>query len=116
MWRYAFYRNENGEEPVRAFLDSLNEKQRGKILQSIQILAELGPTMPFPYSSHIAGKLRELRPHYGKTLYRVLYFQDDQGVFVLLHAIEKRTAKLPESAIQIAQERLNHYLTHREGE
>jgi len=71
--------------------------------------------VPFPYSSHIEGKLRELRAHYGKTLYRVLYFQDGQGIFVLLHAIEKSTAKLPVNAIQIAQERLHHYLIRQKG-
>jgi hypothetical protein len=85
MWRYDFYRDDNGEEPVRIFLDSLNEKQRGKILQAFEILSGFGPTLPFPYSSHVEGKLRELRSHYGKTLYRGRCCKDREESLVFGH-------------------------------
>jgi phage-related protein len=115
MWSYEFYRDRKGDEPVREFILSLDQKPRGKVLQAIQILSEFGPTLPFPYSSQVEGKLRELRAHYGKTLYRILYYQDAQGIFILLHAFEKKTLKIPEREIKIARERMFDHQT-RKGE
>jgi phage-related protein len=108
MWDYEFYSDNRGHEPVKGFISSLDKKTRGKILQLIQILAEFGPALPFPYSSQVEGKLRELRAHYGKKLFRILYYQDSEGVFVLLHAFEKRSQKLPEREIRIGLERMIH--------
>jgi len=68
MWDYEFYQDEEGSEPVKDFLLSLDAKRRGKLLQIIQILSEFGHTLPFPYSSQVEGKIRELRTHYGRTL------------------------------------------------
>jgi phage-related protein len=115
MWSYEFYRDRKGEEPVREFILSLNKKARGKVLQAIQILAEFGPTLPFPYSSQVEGKLRELRAHYGNALYRLLYYQATDGTFILLHAFEKTTAKVPEREKRIARERMKEHQA-RKGE
>lgn len=115
MWRYEFYRTRQGDEPVREFILLLDKKKRGKVLQAIQILSEFGPTLPFPYSSHVEGKLRELRAHYGKALYRVLYYQDTHGTFILLHAFEKKTAKIPPREITVAQERRIDHQTRERG-
>lgn len=106
MWNYEFYRDAKGNEPVKNFLLSLDPKKRGKALQMIQILSEFGPNLPFPYSSQVEGKIRELRAHYGRTLYRILYYCDFEGVFVLLHIFEKRTNKIPEKELNIARDRM----------
>lgn len=100
---------------MREFLLSLNKKARGKVLQTIQILSEFGPNLPFPYSSQVEGKLRELRAHYGKTLYRILYYQDAQGPFILLHAFEKKTPKIPKREINIARERMVDHQIRKRG-
>ncbi len=114
MWRYEFYQDAEGNEPVKDFLLSLDAKRKGKLLQIIQILSEFGPNLPFPYSSQVEGKIRELRTHYGKTLYRILYYCDSEGVFVLLHAFEKRTKKIPEKELRIARVRMrNNYKKRR---
>jgi len=115
MWRYGFYQDREGEEPVREFILSLDKKARGKVLQAIQILSEFGPALPFPYSSHVEGKLRELRAHYGKTLYRILYYQDARGVFILLHAFEKKAPKIPKREIKIARDRMLDHQTRKRG-
>ena len=107
MWPVEFYQNEKGREPVKEFLLLLQPKPRGKVLQVIQILAEFGLALPFPYSSQVEGRVRELRARYGKNRYRVLYYCDANRVFVLLHACEKRSQKLPQREIRIAVERMN---------
>ena len=76
----------------------------------IRLLEEQGPTLPFPYSSQIRGKLRELRTRFGNKHFRVLYFGAPGRVFVLLHALSKRTTKLPAGDIVKAETRMKRYL------
>lgn len=56
------------------------------------------------YGHHLA----ELRCHYGRDLYRILY-QRSGNLFVLLHAIEKRTGQLPQADIDIAKARFEDF-------
>jgi hypothetical protein len=84
-WEVDFYEDEEGSCPVEEFLASLPDRHLGKVLQVIQLLEERGPNLPFPYSSQIQGKLRELRAHYGRVQYRILYYGNAHGVFVLLY-------------------------------
>jgi phage-related protein len=68
-------------------------------------LAEFGPALPFPSSSHVRDEIWELRPDGGKTHYRVLYFRTN-NVFVLLHAFIKPGAAIAEREIRIAEDRM----------
>lgn len=106
MWTYEFYQDEKGQAPVKNFLLSLSPKPRGKVLQAIRILSEFGIHLPFPYSSQVEGKLRELRARYSGNQYRILYYCDANRIFVLLHAFQKRTRKIPKREIRIAIERM----------
>jgi phage-related protein len=105
-WPIEFYEDEAGKRPVEEFLERLPEEHVGKILQVLQMLEEWGPRLPFPYSCQVEGRLRELRVHYGRTLYRVLYYGDAQRTFVLLHAFEKRSQAVPEAELRAAMKRL----------
>lgn len=100
--------DEKGSCPVEEFLGSLPDEHIGKVLQLIQMLVERGPNLPFPYSSQVEGKLRELRAHYGRIQYRVLYYGDVRGVFILLHAFRKQTAQIPEREKRLALQRLKN--------
>jgi phage-related protein len=107
-WIVDFYEDQKGSCPVEEFLDSLPDRHIGKVLQVIQMLEERGPNLPFPYSSQVEGKLRELRAHFGKVQYRILYYGDVRGVFILLHAFRKKTAQIPEREKRLALRRLNN--------
>ena len=109
-WAVAFYESDEDGSPVEVFLDTLNPSRRAKVLAVIRLLQEQGPTLPFPYSSQVRGRLRELRAHFGREQYRVLYFGAPGRVFVLLHAFGKRTAQTPERDIAIAEGRMQRHL------
>lgn len=51
----------------------------------------------------------------GSELYRVLYFGAPHRTFILLHALEKRTAKLSERDIKRAEMRMEHHLKNLRG-
>ncbi len=108
-WTVAFYESEEEGCPVQVFLDALDKKRRAKLLALVRLLEEEGPTLPFPYSSQVRGKIRELRAHHGNEQYRVLYFGAPGRVFVLLDAFEKRTGRVPKRHVRIAEARMHHY-------
>ena len=91
--------------------DGLAPERQEEIDDKIGLLNRMGsndPPLPFPHSSQVDGQLRELRCHYGRDLYRILY-QRSGNLFVLLHAIEKRTGQLPQADIDIAKARFEDF-------
>jgi phage-related protein len=73
------------------------------------------PHLPFPHSSQIEGELRELRCHYGRQLYRVLYRCSDR-LLVLLGVFAKRSAKVPDAEVRLAQERWEDFKTRMDAD
>lgn len=114
-WQVDFFVDERGHAPVEEYLTSLAIQHRAKTLALIKMLEQEGPNLPFPYSSQVRGKLRELRTQQGKDKLRILYFGDARRVFVLLHGIVKRSAKLPEEDIRIAEARMELHGRRLEG-
>lgn len=106
LWKVDFYEDTKGNAPVEEFLDGLTEKQRNKLVALIEKLREYGVGLPFPYSSQVRGRVRELRTRLGKARLRILYFADSNRTFILLHGVVKNTEKLEEAQIEIAEERL----------
>jgi phage-related protein len=102
-----FYRAADGSEPVNEFI----QKQKPAVqlaidrqVDRVNALDEEHPHLAFPHSSQIEGELRELRCHYGRVLYRILYRRSMQFV-VLLHIFEKHDDVVPEIDKAIARER-----------
>ena len=114
-WRVDFFTDERGSAPVEEYLTSLPVQHRAKILALIKMLEQEGPNLPFPYSSQIRGKLRELQSQLGKDKLRILYFGDVRRVFVLLHGTVKRSAQLPEEDVRIAEARMGLHGRRMEG-
>lgn len=107
----VYYRDRDGTEPVNDFIDQLSPECQEEIDYTISLLNRLvsnDPPLPFPHSSQVEGQLRELRCHYGRNLYRILYHRS-HNLFVLLHILEKRSQKLPATEIAIARERWSDF-------
>jgi hypothetical protein len=115
-WHVDFFVDERGHAPVEEYLTSLPVQHRAKVLALIKMLEQEGPNLPFPYSSQVRGKLRELRTQQGKDKLRVLYFGDARRMFILLHGIVKRSAQLPEEDIRVAESRMELHGRRLEGQ
>ena len=109
-WQIEFYEREGAGCPVRDFLNELDKPARAKVLALIRLLAEQGPALPFPYSSHVRGKIRELRTQHGRENLRVLYFGSSARAWVLLHGFIKRTRQTPVRDVTIAEARMTAYI------
>jgi phage-related protein len=103
----VYYRARDGSEPVNDFIDGLPVKAQVVLdnqIDRLNMLATAAPPLPFPHSSQVEGELRELRCHYGRQLYRVLYRRSG-NLFVLLHVFRKDSGKIPEADKQVARDR-----------
>lgn len=114
-WQVEFFVNEHGHAPVEDFLDGLPLQHRAKLVALIKMLEQEGANLPFPYSSQVRGKLRELRTQQGKDKLRIFYFGDANRAFILLHGLVKRSSQLPEEAIRIAEVRMALHGRREEG-
>jgi len=113
-----FYRDASGREPVREFLESLDDDSQAAIEHQIgrlNLLSDTTPHLPFPHSSQVDGELRELRCHYGRELYRILYRRSER-LLVLLHIFAKRSAKIDQRDVRIAQERREDFRTRMDAQ
>lgn len=102
-----FYRAADGRQPVAEFIEGLRPEIQVIIdaqIARVNMLDEVHSQLAFPHSSQIRGSLRELRCHYGSTLYRILYVQSGHFV-VLLHMIRKNSGQIPDADIRIAKQR-----------
>jgi len=100
----VYYRAVDGSEPIDQFIDRLTVKRQVALdnqIDRLNIVTPSNPHRPFPHSPQIEGKLRELRCHYGRELYRTLY-RRSRNLIVLLHIFRKDTGKTPQGEIEIA--------------
>ncbi len=114
-YQVIFYEKENGNEPVKEFLDSLNVKMKAKMFRTISILAENGPKLREPYSKPLRDGIFELRAKVGSDISRVMYFFVVGQTIVLTNGFIKKTARTPEREIETAIRYKNDYLL-RKGE
>jgi phage-related protein len=73
-------------------------------INEVNGLPDNAPPPPFPQTSQIDGRLRELRCHCGRSLYRILYRRSG-NLLVLLHVIRKDSRTVPRRDIELAQRR-----------
>jgi phage-related protein len=99
-----FYRNENGMEPVRDWLQSLNRDDRQRIGADIATV-EYGWPVGMPTCRPMGAGLWEVRSNLdGRRTARVL-FCFAAGQMILLHGFIKKTKKTPGADLEIARAR-----------
>lgn len=123
----VYYRDEQGKEPVREFLDATFPiaprgtassekrrkfaKRRAKVdlyIDRMNGLPDSSGPLPYPWTSQLAGELREFRFGIGSQNYRILH-QRSGNLIVLLHAIHKTTGAVPREDIDLAIERFRDF-------
>ncbi len=53
MFQVEFYETEDGEKPIKDFLDSLDNKMAAKLIGLMELLEEKGNELGMPYSKHL---------------------------------------------------------------
>lgn len=109
-----FYEKENGEQPAKEFMLSLEKKLRAKLADTIMILQDNGYELREPYSKHISEGIFELRAKQGSDITRVMYFFYVDRHIILTNGFIKKTQKTPQSEIEKAKRYRSDYLKRKE--
>lgn len=108
MYEVYFYQDSSGKQPVKEYLDKLEEKsikskdariKYNKIDQYIGVLMKHGTGAGEPYVKHLDGEIWELRP----LRDRILFFAWDGNAFILLSCFMKSTQKTPKREVEKAK-------------
>lgn len=101
----VYYETRTGETPIEDFLDALSPKARAKCLAYISRLEIDGTRLPAAIAKHVRGKIWELRSEWSGNEYRFFYEAIMGQRFVILHAVQKKSQKLKEGDIVLAEQR-----------
>ena len=112
-FKITFYERENGEEPARLFLDSLNKKMRTKMVRTIVMLGTNGTKLREPYSKPLEDGIFELRAKFGSDISRTLYFFYVGREIVLTNGFIKKTEQTPKGEIVKAKKYRDDFLARR---
>jgi len=109
MTKVIYYTTENGENPVDEFLNSLQEKQQGKLLRIIDYIKIYGLDSAIPHLKRLTGTpLWEIRI-LGQDNIRVFYATIQHDSVLFLHGFVKKTQKTARKEIAIALIRWNEW-------
>ena len=99
----AFFRTENGKEPVRDWLKGLEKEDRLAIGADVKT-AEFGWPIGMPTCRPMGDGLFEVRTNLQNRIARVL-FCVEAGRMVLLHGFIKKDQKTPKKDLELARRR-----------
>ena len=114
MFQIEFYETEQGIQPAKEFLLSLDTKMRAKMVNTISILQDNGYELREPYSKYLSEGIFELRARVGSDITRVLYFFYVDSRIVLTNGFIKKTNKTPIKEIEKAKKYRTDYLKRKE--
>lgn len=117
MRKINFYYSANGKSPVQAFLESLSDKTSKKIAWVLRTVREVNP-VPAQYLKKLTNTddIWEIRATLGSNTFRLLCFFDGNDLIIATNAFAKKTNKVPQNEIRIAQERKRDYFRRKEHE
>ena len=108
-WRVVFYRDGDGNEPVKNFILEQSDEAIGAILHVFDLLYRFDLSLGKPYIEKVEGKIWSLRIKHSSDYYRIFYFAVTGKKFVLLHAVKKKRDKLTKGDIELATSRMNDH-------
>jgi phage-related protein len=108
----VFFREANGSVPVRRWLfEEVAKRDRralAKIRARLNMLKRDGWNLRRPAADTLEHGIYELRAHFGRVQYRLLYFFADGPTAVVCHGITKE-GKVPAADIALAASRRRAY-------
>ena len=97
----CFFVDERGHSPVKEFIDKLPLKDQAKIKAYLDELKKQAYNLRRPMADYLGDGIYELRP--GDN--RILYFFYLRENAILLHAIRKKTDKIPQGEMDLCIKR-----------
>ena len=96
-----YFLDERGANPVKDFIKALPQNERAKIFACIAELKNQGHNLRRPLADYLGQGIYELRPKAN----RIFYFFFLKNSAVLIHAIRKKTDKIPNRDLELCLKR-----------
>jgi len=107
--KIIYYISNNGENHVKEFIDSLEEKQRIKIFHIFKLIIEYGINSIPQHLKKLSGTpLWEIRI-LGKDNIRIVYIIPQKETVLILHGFIKKNQKTNFKEINLALKRFYQY-------
>lgn len=97
----CFFVDERGNNPVKEFIQKLPLRDQAKIKAYLDELKVQGHNLRRPMADYLGEGIYELRPRNNRIFY--FFFLRDNAV--LLHAIRKKTEKIPPNDLALCLKR-----------
>ena len=97
----CFFIDERSHNPVKEFIERLPLKDQSKIMAYLEELKKQGHRMRRPMADYLGEGIYELRPQ----AHRIFYFFFLGENVVLLHAMRKKTDKIPQADLELCLKR-----------
>jgi phage-related protein len=99
---------------VENFLESLSNKQVEKVFFVLELIENID-IVPRKFFKKLEATddIWEVRVQYGNNIFRLFGFFDGNDLVVLNHAFTKKTPKVPNKEIKIAEQRKKDYFSKR---
>lgn len=103
-----YFVDERGDSPVKEFINSLPIKDQAKIFAYIAELKEQGHNLRRPLADYLESGIYELRPKNN----RLFYFFFLKNNAILVHAIKKKSDKIPRHDLELCIKRKKYIEEH----
>jgi phage-related protein len=100
-----FFRNANGKEPAREWLQKFSTDDKKSIGADIKLVQWRWP-IGKPLVDNLGKGLWEIRTKLGERIVRVFFVVLDEQI-IILHGIKKKTRKTPQQDLELARQRLS---------
>ena len=106
-----FYRADDDAEPAADYIRSLSDKQRQKVVWTLEAIRGFEGRTPKTYFKKLQGTddIWEIRVIFSDNIFRLLSFFDGGNLIVVAHGFTKKTQRTPAKEIAIAERRRCDY-------
>ena len=101
MQNIYYYVDARGNKPIIEFIEALPSHEQAKVIAYIRELKREGNNLRRPMADYLSDDIYELRPKDN----RIFYFFYMKNNVVLVHAIKKRTKKIPHGDLALCLNR-----------
>jgi phage-related protein len=105
-----FYKTEQGNEPVREWLQQLSSADKKRIGEDMKTV-QFGWPLGMPLVKHLDGGIWELCIALSKRIARVLFVLDTNSM-VLIHGFIKKQQKILKADLDLAKDRVKKLRGH----
>ena len=103
-----YFHTEGRRSPAEDFINGLDPAAQRKFFFKRSLLEEFGPRLPSPHAKRLEENLYELRFETHTGAVRAFYCFDGKRI-IFVHAIKKKTQKLPPQELAVARHRKETY-------